>query len=129
MRTFPNRGKPHLVRAIEHARGWVGVLEADSLAEICRQLLVAHECLVRGEQIGRILEESSNTRLPRRVVVDEETVCCAAVIELLELVANTMRRFDVLKHRTELDHCLAQFIAPPVGVAQGVERRRRGRRA
>lgn len=63
VRTFPNRGKPHLVRAIEHERGWIGVLEADCLAEICRQLLVAHERLVRGEQIGRTLEEAANPRL------------------------------------------------------------------
>ena len=105
-------------------------MEADCLAEICRQLLVAHERLVRGEQIGRILEEAANPRLPRRVVVDEVTIFCSAVIELLELVANTMRRFDVLKYRTESDHCLTRFIAPPVGVAQGVgRRRRRGRRA
>ena len=96
MRTFTNRGKPHIVRPIEHERGWVGVLEADSLTEVCGQLLVAHERLVRGEQIGRILEEAANPRLPRRVVVDEETVCRAAVIELLELVANALRRFDVL---------------------------------
>ena len=65
---------------------------------------LAHERLVRGEQIGRILEESANPRLPRRVVVDEETVCRAAVIELLELVTNAVRSLDVLKHRAKPDH-------------------------
>ena len=63
MRTFPKKGKPHIVRPIEHERGWVGVLEADCPAEIRRQLLVAHERLVRGEQIGSVLEEAANPRL------------------------------------------------------------------
>ena len=42
-----------------------------------------------------------------RGIDDEETVCRAAVIELLELVANALRRFDVLKHRAKPDHRLA----------------------
>ena len=92
MCTFAYRGKPCLIRTVKHKRGRIGVVEFDCIAEVCGQFLVAHERLVRGKQIRRILEEAANPRLPRRVVVNEVTVSRAAIEaqpSLIDLAAET----------------------------------------